>query len=418
MRAERDRSGELKAWFGATSWRLLIFATIPVIRKVQEWVAAHAGSQVFGYATVTALIGGAGLAGFLLHRRSSPLEWQRVLWLAAVTTIAIWWAGRLWSRPEEAVHLVEYGVLALFLAHALGFRIRSWVVYPAAALLGAAVGCFDEFVQWLTPRRYFDFRDIWINAGACSLAVIALAKGLPPLVPRSAPSLRDLRLLTRLAAALVALLTLFLAATPARIGTIDAYLPWSVVDHEDVIVEYGHRHEVPGIGTFFSRLTLSELSDLDLNIDSEIIADLAAHRKRYGQFLRTHNPGHTPFAYEARVHFFSRSRNINLAHENSDDPGLYRRHMSIAQGEDRIISSFFPVTENLAGYELPKKRRITMEAAALPDFKFESKVAAHLITRLNEGRLRILMVALMLALIAANQALGRRAVSFNSSSRP
>ncbi|MEN8162873.1 MAG: VanZ family protein [Acidobacteriota bacterium] len=402
------RPSELKAWVGAISWIILIFVTVPVIRKVQEWIATNAGSQVFGYATVTALIGAAVLGIVLLHRRSSPLEWQRVLWLAAVTAVAIWWAGRLWSRPEEAIHLVEYGLLALLLAHALGFRIRSWVVYPAAVLFGALVGCLDEFVQWLTPGRYFDFRDIWINAGAGSLAVIALWKGLPPLAPRSSPTIHDLRLLARLAAGLVALLTLFLAATPARIGTIDSYLPWSVFDHEDVIVEYGLRHEIPDIGIFFSRFTLSELADLDREIDHEMTAALAAHRKRYGEFLRTYNPGRAPFAYEARVHFFSRLRNLALANENSDDPDLYRQHMSIAQGEDRIISSYFSNTEVLAGYELPKKRRAKMVAAALPEFEFESKAAAHLITRFGEGHLRILMVALMLVLIAADRALGRR----------
>lgn len=417
MRADRDRSAELKAWFGATSWALLIFATVPVVRELQEWIAAHAGSQIFGYATVIALAGGTVLGVLLLHRRSSPLEWRRVLWLAAVTAVAMWWAWRLWSRPEEAVHLVEYGLLALLLAHALGFRIRSWAVYPAAALVGALVGCLDEFVQWLTPRRYFDFRDIWLNAGACSLAVIALWKGLPPLTPRSAPTVRDLRLLTRLAAALVALLTLFLAATPTRVGTIDVYLPQSVFDHEDVIVEYGHRHEVPGIGVLFSRFTLAELVGLDSKIGPEISTILADHRRRYGEFLRTYHPGRAPFAYEARVHFFSRDRNFALANENSDDPVLYRRHMSIAQGENRIISSFFPVTESLAGYEMPKRRRVKMEAAAAPDFEFESKVAAHLITRLSETRLRILMVMLVLVLFAADVVLGRRAAAWNRGTR-
>ena len=407
MRTHHDQSAEIRAWISTTSWVLLIFATVPVIRKVQEWIAANAGSQIFGYATLAALAGGAVLGIYILYRRPSPLQWRQILWLAAVTAVAMWWARGLWSRPEEAVHLVEYGVLGLLLAHALGFRIRSWVVYPAAALVGAFFGCLDEFVQWLTPRRYFDFRDIWINAGACTLAVIALAKGLPPLVPLCTATVRDLRLLTRLAAALVVLLTLFLTATPVRIGEIDSYLPWSVFDHEDVIAEYGHRHDVPGIGTFFSRFTLPELTDLDRKISPEMAAILASHRNKYGQFLRTHHPGRAPFAYEARVHFFSRRRNINLANENSGDPGLYRQHMSIAQGEDRIIGEFFPTTERLSGYELPKKLRTTMEAAALADFEFKSKVAAHLITRMSEGRLRLLMVALALLLFAADLGLGR-----------
>lgn len=407
MRNHHDQSAEIRAWISATSWVLLIFATVPVIRKVQEWIAAHAGSQIFGYATVIAVIGGAVVGVVLLHRRPAALEWRQVLWLASVTALALWWARGLWSCPEEAVHLVEYGVLGLLLAHALKFRVRSWVVYPAAALLGTLVGCLDEFVQWLTPRRYFDFRDIWINAGACSLAVIALAKGLPPLSPRTTPTNRDLRILSRLATVLVALLTLFLAATPARIGTIDSYLPWSVFDHEDVIVEYGRRHEVTAIGIFFSRFTLWELTELDKKIEPEIAAILAAHRNKYGEFLRTHHPGRSPFAYEARVHFFSRRRNIKLANEKSDNPDLYRRHMSIAQGEDRIIREFFPMTESLAGYELPKELRIKMEASALPGFEFKSKVAEHLITRFSENNLRTLMVALLLVLIAADLALGR-----------
>ena len=43
----------------------------------------------------------------------------------------------------------------------------------------------DEFIQWVIPKRYFDFRDIWLNSESAllmgCLVAFALRPGLAPI---------------------------------------------------------------------------------------------------------------------------------------------------------------------------------------------------------------------------------------------
>ncbi len=77
--------------------------------------------------------------------------------------------------PEERTHIVEYGVVALFLFEALAERFRNLGRPHHAAILAiattAAVGTLDEIIQWTIPQRTFDLRDMAFNAIAATMAV-------------------------------------------------------------------------------------------------------------------------------------------------------------------------------------------------------------------------------------------------------
>ena len=81
------------------------------------------------------------------------------------------------SAPTERSHLVEYGVLALFIHEALRERASRGRRVRAPALLAAAaaslVGVIDEGIQRLIPSRVFDPTDILFNVLAATMAVAA-----------------------------------------------------------------------------------------------------------------------------------------------------------------------------------------------------------------------------------------------------
>ena len=81
------------------------------------------------------------------------------------------------SVPTERSHLVEYGVLALFIHEALRERASRGRRVRAPALLAAAaaslVGVIDEGIQRLIPSRVFDPTDILFNVLAAAMAVTA-----------------------------------------------------------------------------------------------------------------------------------------------------------------------------------------------------------------------------------------------------
>ena len=80
---------------------------------------------------------------------------------------------------EERTHLIEYGVVAVFIHEALTERASHdrRVPLPAAlAILATALlGALDECIQAFLPTRAFDVQDMVFNTLA---AVMAIANSL------------------------------------------------------------------------------------------------------------------------------------------------------------------------------------------------------------------------------------------------
>ena len=81
------------------------------------------------------------------------------------------------SVPTERSHLVEYGVVAVFIHEALTERADRGRRVPVPALLAivaaSLVGVIDEGIQRFIPSRVFDPVDILFNVLAATMAVTA-----------------------------------------------------------------------------------------------------------------------------------------------------------------------------------------------------------------------------------------------------
>lgn len=81
------------------------------------------------------------------------------------------------SIPTERSHLIEYGVVALFIHEALTERASHGRRVPAPALLAVLaatlIGVFDECIQLALPTRVFDPIDMLFNLLAAVMAVTA-----------------------------------------------------------------------------------------------------------------------------------------------------------------------------------------------------------------------------------------------------
>ncbi|MDX2014237.1 MAG: VanZ family protein [Myxococcaceae bacterium] len=78
------------------------------------------------------------------------------------------------DSPEEKLHFLEYGVVALlaYAAAPTGWRQHQRLI--GAALFTLAAGWVDEGIQALLPTRYYDLRDVGFNAVAGVMALAAL----------------------------------------------------------------------------------------------------------------------------------------------------------------------------------------------------------------------------------------------------
>lgn len=86
---------------------------------------------------------------------------------------------RMAIPAEERTHLIEYGVVAVFIREALMERAKRGRRVPVPALLAvmatALIGALDECIQAFLPGRVFDPRDILFNVLAAVMSIAAAA---------------------------------------------------------------------------------------------------------------------------------------------------------------------------------------------------------------------------------------------------
>ena len=162
------------SWLWVILCALSIFLIVPVARAIRNFLEARWGVSLFGYSVLIVVIA-VFLSGlYILWYRLKIRSFSNYIWLAAVALVYVFFTLRLWNRPEEAIHFLEYGLLGFLLYNALRHNINDKGIYFIAFLIGALVGIFDEALQWMIPRRVWDFRDLGINALSVGLLQVAI----------------------------------------------------------------------------------------------------------------------------------------------------------------------------------------------------------------------------------------------------
>jgi hypothetical protein len=383
-RLRRPRSADLAAF----AWVLVIYCTIPLVQHLREWFVDRWGESVIGYAVIASLLI-LSVAAFRQLRRAHRPPLATIPWLIAISGIYLWWTSRLWERPEEAIHLLEYGLLGVLLYRALRSRVDDATVFISAALLAGLAGTVDEIIQWMTPGRYWDFRDIGINSGSSALALVGMWRLSPP---SAAVTVRSWRLAARLAAIQLLLLALCVSNTPERVAWYSERIPGLEFLRypTNEMVEYGHRHVIAPLGEFKSRFAIEELIGTDAERWREAAAILDRYPPgRYGEFLRDFPASRDPFVHEARVHISNRTHHLSDRRDHPEGSRDRRVHSTVALREHQILENFFGRTyRGTSSFDLRHRRVEELKREALDDFYFVSKAGQHLITSVTEKTLR------------------------------
>jgi hypothetical protein len=402
------RIREIDPRLAAILWIGLIYATIPFVRGLREAFAARWPAEIIGFAVMAAIAIAAAAAIASIHRSRRRIGIADTLWLLAVAAVSVIWTRHLMGQPEEAVHFIEYGILGILLYGAMERRVPDWTIYAVVVLTGMLVGTVDELIQWATPERFWDFRDIVLNGSAVALVQIAIWRLAPR--PQTPVNLPSLRLLCRLAVAEVLLLTICLAATPARLARLSDHipLPERMATGADAICEYGYRHTVDSLTTFRSRLSPQELASSDRELSARVARELDEARGVGGLTLEGVSTVTDPYGYEVRVHLFARNRNLGKALTLEPQSPDRVRHMTIAWRENLILEHSFGGTLAKSPYRWGPRRQRDVEAAQDPGAAFVSRVGAHLVTGIREGQLRALLLVLVAALLGCDRFLATR----------
>lgn len=410
------RESERLSWLFVALWTLIIYLTIPLARSIQEFIKGLWGRESFTYIVFACIVLAGITAAFYLLRRKGT-SWSNWFWLISVALVFAHYTYQLSPAPEEALHFIEYGVLGLLLYRALSHSIRDYFIYICAALIGAIIGTVDEGIQWIVPERFWEYRDIWINFVAVALMQIGIAGGIRPAIISQKPTLKNLRLISRLSMVLLLLFSATVVNTPDHVAWYSGKIPWLsfLSQNESTMSEYGFLYRDADIGKFRSRLSQTELQLQDNRRAEQTAAILDRYheRRKYSQFLKTYTPHVDPFAHEARVHLFRRDRYLSLAAKHAEDKELSRSYLDVASREHLIMAKYFPQTLQKSTYTLSPEEAEKLASQRQSGQDYDSPVSRHLITWFSLSQMLSLMFLGLLGLIVLDYYLTRRIKATN-----
>lgn len=396
-------SSEYRAWVIVALWIITLLLTVPIARTLQSHMRSAFGSTSFGYIVIFIAAVTAVYFIFRLYRHYQKPKASQVIWIVLCASVIIAYTVKLWANPIEALHFIQYGILAALFFAALSWRHNNLLIYPSIILATSIVGIMDEALQWLMPDRVWGLSDIGINCMAGIIIAIAIALGVRPAYTSNEVDKKSTKLVLSLAMVTTILLLLSLMNTPNRIGWYSERIPSLsfLSENGHIMAEYGYRYDDEEIGLFRSRFADDELHKVDSvrAQDAALKLDSAPLLSDYGKFIRRYSPISDPFLHELRVHLNRRDYYFKTAQEverySAEDR---QRRWQIAYFENRIVEKYFLETLRASSFQLGQEERSLIKDNALLSEFYESPVSSALITRISQPQLFYLLLILFVAL--------------------
>ncbi len=369
-------------------------------RSFQKLVYSSVGKEFFTYLVFFVIAAGlTTLLYFFIFRLKIKIASQYIS-LISCAGLYIYFTIQLGGHPEEAIHFLEYGLLSFFVFRALSHRIKDWTVYISAAFIVMLLGTADEFLQWMMPNRYWDYKDVGINLLAGSIFLFAIWKGIKPSDISGPVKNYSIRILVGAITLNMILMGLCLSNTPLNVhrytSAIDSFL-W--LQQEEPMTEFGHKIYDPHIGNIYSRFELEELINIDrtlgksygLSLSNELNSNIPAK-----VLLSKYSPGINPFLNEFLQHYYRRRNGFN-EFTNADIPVNNSYYSNKAFAENLLLNKYFNETLKQSGLTWSSDRENIVRNAASDWQKNYVSHTGKLITSFSQETARMV---LLLALFA------------------
>jgi len=396
-----EQQSKQMSWLVVLAWTVVIFITIPLARTIQREFERLFGSG--GYFIAAGII---GVFFFLfvliyIYRRRKVNISHRLGWFIALIIASVWLMKFQLQTPAEAIHFFEYGILSFFLFRACSHHVRDWLIYPISVFLLIMIASADEFLQWMMPGRYWDFRDIRLNllAGMIVQAFIALV--VRPSGIKISVEPKSVRRLCYIALFTILVLGLAFSNTPSRVDLYATRVPFLhfLSSNESVMSEFGFRHFDSEIGKFYSRFSMRDLQRIDRERGAAVGETILKYQSflDYHEFIQTFSSTVDPFLHEMRVHLYRRDHYYDTAWQYQDqDREQFKLNMTVAYRENQLLEKYFPMS-------LVSSRSVLTEEAYRKVLRFADKqsvytspVSDHLVTVATEYEFRLILGILVM----------------------
>ncbi len=163
---------EKRLWIAAAVIQTTIYLSLSLGDNVVRYLRNN--NYLRAFVAVILLLSLVAMAVALKRARPPIQVYGVVLMMLAVYAVVLFYI----PRPEEKLHIVQYGAVTGLIFEALRQRFgpgRNLVsVFAVALVLGCALGTLDEGIQYLLPDRVGEFSDALLNWEAAFLAAFSL----------------------------------------------------------------------------------------------------------------------------------------------------------------------------------------------------------------------------------------------------
>ena len=166
---------ERRLWLWTLAVVVAIYSTLGISRTLAEYLREHGLLEAASF--VLFLLGMLLVGATIVTQGVKARPGGAEIAVALGVTAAYLMVFLRMAVLEERTHLIEYGVVGVFIHAALAERAsqgRRVPLPPLLAILATAVlGLLDECIQVFLPSRVFDPQDILFNLLAGTMAVAA-----------------------------------------------------------------------------------------------------------------------------------------------------------------------------------------------------------------------------------------------------
>jgi hypothetical protein len=347
IRKENTETWNRKSWLWVLLCTLGIYSTIPLARGFQKLVYSSIGKEFFTYLVFFVIAAVLVILLYIFIFRLKIKSASQYITLIFCAGLYIFFTMQLGGHPEEAIHFLEYGLLSFFVFRALSHRIRDWTIYFTAAFLVMFLGMADEFLQWITPSRVWDYWDVGLNFLGGAIFLFAVWKGIKPSDISGPVRSLSVQVLVSVITLNLLFLVFCLSNTPINVKRYTSslhFLSW--LQQEEQMTEFGHNHNDPEIGKFNSRFTLEEINIIDRtngNLHGKLISDDMKSGLSIDDISTKYGPDTHPFLYEFIVHHKRRAQNV-LAFNDPEDTRNKSELANTVLIENLITEKYFSNT--------------------------------------------------------------------------
>lgn len=163
-------SDRKKYWFFSAGWVALIYLTLSIVRSASNFLGNVLPSLLYYDVFVVVSIITVITIFFFRFRIKYISTAVLLIGLIGIYIIILYYV----KYPDEKIHFIQYGLLAYFLFRALRCDYSRIISYIGAFVLTTLFGWGDEIIQYFLPSRYYDLRDVGLNAisGLLSLCLV------------------------------------------------------------------------------------------------------------------------------------------------------------------------------------------------------------------------------------------------------